>query len=81
MLKFYPNKVKCSCHHHNTGGPFLPYHSPKVTNCGFCWALSDYVGFRLNQTLKSKYKCIYITKISKSCTYVHKMSSKCTENV
>ena len=54
MSKFYPNKVKCSCHHHNTGGPFLPYHSPKVTNCGFCWALSNNIGFGLDQTLEKK---------------------------
>ena len=49
----YPNKVKGSCNHNNTGTSFLPNHSPKITNRIFCWTLSYNIGLGLNKTLKN----------------------------
>jgi hypothetical protein len=50
----YPDKVECPCDHHDAGGPFLPDHSPEVTDRRLHGALSHDVGFGLNQALNMK---------------------------
>ena len=64
----YPNEVKGSCNHNNTGASFLPNHSPKITNRIFCWTLSYNIGLGLNKTLKNRksmmnYQCILTTRV------------------